>query len=347
MVTVVGVRFKKAGKIYYFSPGELQIAAGDGCIVETSRGVEYGEIVISPKSVSDSEVVQPLKQVLRGATTEDYERLDKNKERAKDAFQIAAAKVEEHKLPMKLLEAEFTLDDSKLIFSFTAEGRVDFRDLVKDLASIFRTRIELRQVGVRDEAKMIGGLGSCGRGLCCATFLGDFEPVSIKMAKDQNLSLNPAKISGVCGRLMCCLKYESETYEDNKKTFGKTCTGCGPVVADEYAHDPEEESDYYSDLLAEDGVKEVDYQMIIETVEIEKNTKQDQEKPAKPASHPKRKKRTPKNLGEKQEVKAAEAKKEATKAQAPPAQPAVDGAPKKKRRPRRRKPKPNPENKGD
>ena len=320
MIEVVGIRFKQAGKIYYFSPGELQIAAGDGCIVETARGVEFGEAVLDPKDVPVSEVVQPLKQVLRIATVEDYERLERNKVRAKEAFQIANEKVAEHKLPMRLLEAEYTLDESKLIFTFTADGRVDFRELVKDLAAIFRTRIELRQVGVRDEAKAIGGLGSCGRSLCCATFLGDFEPVSIKMAKDQNLSLNPAKISGVCGRLMCCLKYESETYVDNKQTFGKSCQGCGPIVADEFYHEVEEESDYYSDLLKEDTIKDVDYQMLLETQEIDKLSKN--EEPKRP--RPRKKKRTAKNSGAK-----------GTKSESTP----NEGAPKKKKRPRRRKPK--------
>ena len=181
MVTIVGVRFKKAGKIYYFSPGELQIAAGDGCIVETARGVEFGHVVIPPRQVPESEVVQPLKQVLRSANAEDYARMEANRRRAEEAFGIAVEKVKEHQLPMRMLEAEYTLDDSKLIFSFSAEGRVDFRELVKDLAAIFRTRIELRQVGVRDEAKILGGLGSCGRSLCCATFLGEFEPVSIRI----------------------------------------------------------------------------------------------------------------------------------------------------------------------
>src|SRR5690554_2173063 len=236
MVTVVGIRFKKAGKIYYFSPGELQIAAGDGCVVETARGMEFGEVVVSSKEVPESEVVQPLKQVLRSATQDDYDKLENNRIRAQEAFDIALKKIKEHDLPMRLLDSEYTLDESKLIFSFSAEGRVDFRELVKDLAAIFKTRIELRQVGVRDEAKMIGGLGSCGRALCCATFLGDFEPVSIKMAKDQNLSLNPTKISGVCGRLMCCLKYENDIYEAAKKDLPdineemKTSFGLGKVI---------------------------------------------------------------------------------------------------------------------
>jgi cell fate regulator YaaT (PSP1 superfamily) len=336
MVTIVGVRFKKAGKIYYFSPGDLKVAAGDGCIVETARGVEFGEIVIEPRDVPETEVVQPLKQVLRSANEEDYARLETNKVRAQEAFQIAVEKVAEHKLPMRLLEAEYTLDDSKLIFSFTAEGRVDFRDLVKDLAAVFRTRIELRQVGVRDEAKIIGGLGSCGRGLCCATFLGEFEPVSIKMAKEQNLSLNPAKISGVCGRLMCCLKYESQVYEDNKQAFGKCCKGA-PVIIDEFYDEVEEEDDYYDDLLREDSIQEVDYQMMVETAEIEKNIKEEPKKPQRRTSRPK-KKRKPKATGEKPAAKEQE--------QAPVKQ-AGENTPKKRRRPRRRKGKPKTENKGE
>ena len=337
MVTIVGVRFRKAGKIYYFSPGDLKIAAGDGCIVETARGVEYGEIVIAPRDVPAGEVVQPLKQVLRNANTDDYERLEANKARAQEAFQIAMDKVAEHKLPMRLLEAEYTLDDSKLIFSFTAEGRVDFRELVKDLAAIFRTRIELRQVGVRDEAKIIGGLGSCGRALCCATFLGEFEPVSIKMAKEQNLSLNPSKISGVCGRLMCCLKYECQAYEDNKQAFGKCCKGA-PVVVDEFYHEMEEENDYYDDLLQEDSIKEVDYQMMVETAEIEKNTTEESKNPPRRTSRPK-KKRKPKAPEEKPVVKK-ESEQSASK-------PTGENAPKRRRRPRRRKPKAKPENKDE
>ena len=335
MVTIVGVRFRDAGKIYYFSPGDLKMAAGDGCIVETSRGVEFGKVVIPPREVPESEVVQPLKQVLRGAETQDLERLEVNKAKAQEAFQIAVEKIREHRLPMKLLEAEFTLDDSKLIFSFTAEGRVDFRELVKDLASIFRTRIELRQVGVRDEAKMIGGLGSCGRGLCCATFLGEFAPVSIKMAKEQNLSLNPSKISGVCGRLMCCLKYECESYEDRQKIFGQSCKGCAPEIVDEFYDEQEEENDYYEDLLKEDSIKEVDYQMMVETVEIEKNTKQEPKKPPRQRS---KKKRKPAGAQDTQPRKDEHDK--ASKA-------AGQKAPAKRRRPRRRKPKSKPENKGE
>jgi cell fate regulator YaaT (PSP1 superfamily) len=216
MVTVVGIRFKKAGKIYYFAPGNIELAAGEHAIVETARGIEFGEVVAGPKQVAEEEIVQPLKSVIRKATPEDIEIAGTNKLKQKEALDICLGKIKEHQLPMKLIDVEYTFDNNKIIFYFTAEGRVDFRELVKDLAAIFKTRIELRQIGVRDEAKMVGGLGSCGRVLCCHTFLGDFEPVSIRMAKDQNLSLNPAKISGICGRLMCCLKYENHIYEEGK-----------------------------------------------------------------------------------------------------------------------------------
>ena len=217
MPTVVGIRFKKACKIYYFDPAESGVAKGDHAIVETARGVEYGEVVIGPREVDESSIVPPLKPVMRKATAEDDLKLAENKIREKEAFNICLRKIKNHELPMRLIDVEFTFDVNKIIFYFTADGRIDFRELVKDLASVFRTRIELRQIGVRDEAKMLGGIGSCGRTLCCATFLGDFEPVSIRMAKDQNLSLNPTKISGICGRLMCCLKYENHLY----------CKGCG------------------------------------------------------------------------------------------------------------------------
>ena len=217
MPTVVGIRFKKACKIYYFDPAESGVAKGDHSIVETARGVEYGEVVIGPREVDESSIVPPLKPVMRKATAEDDLKLAENKIREKEAFNICLRKIKNHDLPMRLIDVEFTFDVNKIIFYFTADGRIDFRELVKDLASVFRTRIELRQIGVRDEAKMLGGIGSCGRPLCCATFLGDFEPVSIRMAKDQNLSLNPTKISGICGRLMCCLKYENHMY----------CKGCG------------------------------------------------------------------------------------------------------------------------
>jgi len=213
MEKVVGVRFKKAGKIYYFSPGKFELTSGDAVIVETTRGMEYGIVMVNPKCVTPEEVVSPLKNVIRKATSEDTAIHEDNKRQEKEAYKLCQQKIMEHKLPMKLVDVEYTFDVSKIIFYFTAEGRVDFRELVKDLAAVFRTRIELRQIGVRDEAKMIGGLGPCGRILCCHTVLGDFQPVSIRMAKQQNLSLNPTKISGCCGRLMCCLKFESDDYD--------------------------------------------------------------------------------------------------------------------------------------
>lgn len=214
MAVVVGIRFKKAGKIYYFGPDEIELKIDDAVIVETARGIEFGIIVIGPKDIKEEDLAAPLKNVIRKATDEDIEKELENRQKQVEAFDICLEKIEKHKLDMKLIEVEYTFDNNKVIFYFTSEGRVDFRELVKDLASIFKTRIELRQIGVRDEAKMIGGLGPCGRTLCCSTFLGEFEPVSIKMAKEQDLSLNPTKISGICGRLMCCLKYEHETYED-------------------------------------------------------------------------------------------------------------------------------------
>lgn len=217
MIEVVGVRFKKAGKIYYFDPGDYEIDENSYVIVETIRGIEFGQAVITNRYVDEEDVVLPLKKVIRLATEEDKQTLVSNQQMAEEAFQTCLEKISSHQLDMNLVEAEYTLDRSKIIFYFTAEERVDFRHLVKDLAAILKTRIELRQIGVRDEAKMLGGIGPCGRMLCCSTFLGDFEPVSIKMAKDQNLSLNPAKISGLCGRLMCCLKYENDEYEAAKR----------------------------------------------------------------------------------------------------------------------------------
>ena len=217
-VTVIGVRFKEAGKIYYFDPAELPITTSDHVIVETARGIEYGSVVVGLKEVDEEEVIPPLKKVIRIATPDDDARVEENHYREKEAFSICLEKIEQHKLPMKLIDIEYTFDNSKVIFFFTADGRVDFRELVKDLATVFRTRIELRQIGVRDEAKMLGGIGFCGRELCCHTFLGDFAPVSIKMAKEQNLSLNPSKISGICGRLLCCLKYENDVYVENRKS---------------------------------------------------------------------------------------------------------------------------------
>lgn len=215
MIKVVGVRFKKAGKIYYFDPDKKWIKEGDYVIVETVRGVEYGQVVVGPKMVKEEDIVSPLKKVLRLATAEDIKFNQENKEKEQQAFEICLKKINEHQLDMKLVDIEYTFDNNKVIFYFTADGRIDFRELVKDLASIFRTRIELRQIGVRDEAKMIGGLGPCGRTMCCSSFLGEFYPVSIKMAKEQKLSLNPAKISGICSRLMCCLNYEHHVYEEN------------------------------------------------------------------------------------------------------------------------------------
>ena len=217
MQTVVGVRFKQAGKVYYFGTGGLDLKFGDDVIAETVRGLEYGKVLLPPREIEDAKVTLPLRAVIRLATDDDRKKVAENKEKEKEAFSICSKKIAEHGLEMKLVNVEYTFDVNKIIFYFTADGRIDFRELVKDLASVFRTRIELRQIGVRDEAKMLGGIGSCGRPLCCATFLGDFEPVSIRMAKDQNLSLNPTKISGICGRLMCCLKYENHMY----------CKGCG------------------------------------------------------------------------------------------------------------------------
>lgn len=213
MAKVVGVRFRNVGKIYYFNPKNYKVKPGDHVIVETARGVEYGKVVLAPKDVVDDQVVHPLKEVLRVATKDDDEREKYNREREREAFKICQKKIREHGLEMKLIDAEYTFDNNKVLFYFTADGRIDFRQLVKDLASIFKTRIELRQIGVRDETKILGGIGICGRCLCCHTYLSEFAPVSIKMAKEQNLSLNPTKISGVCGRLMCCLKNEEETYE--------------------------------------------------------------------------------------------------------------------------------------
>ena len=213
MTKVIGVRFRQAGKVYYFSPDKFNIKQGDKVIVETARGVEFGRVVLGPKEVPDEEITQPLKSVIRIATEEDRRNEEKNREKEKEAFAICQEKIRKHELDMKLINAEYTFDNNKVLFYFTAEGRIDFRELVKDLAAVFRTRIELRQIGVRDETKIRGGIGICGRPLCCHTYLSEFAPVSIKMAKEQNLSLNPTKISGVCGRLMCCLTNEEETYE--------------------------------------------------------------------------------------------------------------------------------------
>ncbi|MGG7165109.1 PSP1 domain-containing protein [Clostridium ihumii] len=237
MVTVIGVRFKKAGKIYYFNPGDLDIKSDNYVVVETARGIEFGRCVIGKRDISEEDIISPLKDVIRKATEEDIEKNRENKAKEEEAFSICLEKIQKHNLDMKLIDVEYTFDNNKVIFYFTADGRVDFRELVKDLASVFRTRIELRQIGVRDEAKMKGGLGPCGRPLCCSSFLGEFAPVSIKMAKEQNLSLNPTKISGICGRLMCCLNYEQETYEETRKklpkvgSIVKTVDGEGEVIS--------------------------------------------------------------------------------------------------------------------
>lgn len=236
MAEVVGIRFKEVGKVYFFSPGAAKLEKGVRVIVETSRGLECGEVVLENHEVTEEEIVQPLKEIVRLATLDDIRRCEANRAKERDAFSICEKKIEAHKLDMKLVDVEYTFDSSKILFYFTADGRVDFRELVKDLAGVFHTRIELRQIGVRDESKMIGGLGMCGRPFCCSTFLRDFHPVSIKMAKEQGLSLNPVKISGTCGRLMCCLKYEQSAYEHLLRITPKpgavvdTAEGRGTVV---------------------------------------------------------------------------------------------------------------------
>lgn len=236
MAKVIGVRFKEVGKIYYFDPKDISFNKNDMAIVETARGVEIGDVALSNKEVNDSEIIHPLKPVIRKATKEDIKKREKNKEKEKEAFKICEEKIKKHNIEMKLTDVEYTFDNSKVLFYFTADGRVDFRELVKDLASTFKTRIELRQIGVRDEAKMLGGIGVCGKTFCCNGFLGEFQPVTIKMAKDQGLSLSPTKISGTCGRLMCCLKYEEEAYLDLIKrtpklgAIVKTDLGKGTVV---------------------------------------------------------------------------------------------------------------------
>ncbi len=236
MVTVIGVRFKTAGKVYYFDPGTYEVNVGDNVIVETARGTEFGEVSMANSEVEESEIVAPLKPIIRIATKQDIIKHEENEKKKARAMELCQEKIDNRGLEMKLIDVEYTFDNSKVIFYFTADGRVDFRELVKDLAAVFRMRIELRQIGVRDEAKMLGGIGSCGRPLCCHSWLTDFEPVSIKMAKVQNLSLNPTKISGICGRLMCCLKYENDIYNEMKRGLPdagekvKTPDGMGKVV---------------------------------------------------------------------------------------------------------------------
>ena len=236
MAEVIGVRFKEVGKVYYFDPNGIQMKKGDMAIVETARGVECGEVAMENREIEDKDIVHPLKKMIRKATQGDLKKVEENRKKERHAFEICEKKILDHKLEVKLVDVEYTFDNNKILFYFTADGRVDFRELVKDLASVFRTRIELRQIGVRDEAKMMGGLGICGRPFCCTSFLGEFQPVSIKMAKEQGLSLNPVKISGTCGRLMCCLKYEQAAYSDLLRTTPKngavvnTPEGRGVVV---------------------------------------------------------------------------------------------------------------------
>ncbi len=285
MAEIIGVRFKSVGKIYYFSPGKNQINQGEKVIVETAKGVECGEVVIGNREINENELATPLKNIIRVATEKDIEKIQHNKQCEADAFKICEEKILKHGLNMKLVDVECTFDNNKLLFYFTSENRVDFRELVKDLASVFRTRIELRQIGVRDEAKMLGGLGVCGRPFCCKSFLGDFQPVSIKMAKDQSLSLNPSKISGTCGRLMCCLKYEQEGYEELLKitpkigAFVETPDGKGNVVDVNMLTgkvrvknaDTEAVNTYHKDdvKILKDGVNKIDKEDIKELEELE------------------------------------------------------------------------------
>lgn len=291
MVKIIGVRFRNVGKIYYFNPKNFQVKPQDHVIVETARGVEYGTVVLGPKDVDEEEVVQPLKDVIRIATPKDDAREQSNRKKEREAYQICVKKIREHELDMKLIDVEYTFDNNKVLFYFTADGRIDFRELVKDLAAVFRTRIELRQIGVRDETKILGGIGICGRPLCCHTFLSEFAPVSIRMAKEQNLSLNPTKISGVCGRLMCCLKNEAETYEYLNSRL--------PAIGDK--------------VLTEDGIKgdvqsvNVLRQTVKVVVDVE-DEKEIREYPVEKLKFKPRKKKERLNLNEKElkELKALE-----------------------------------------
>lgn len=293
MIKIVGVRFRNAGKIYYFDPKKLPIKKGDHVIVETARGVEYGSVVANPKQVPDDQVVQPLKAVMRIATQEDDVKVERNRAKEEDAMRICAEKIRKHKLEMKLIDAEYTFDNNKVLFYFTADGRIDFRDLVKDLAAVFKTRIELRQIGVRDETKLIGGIGICGRPLCCHTFLSEFAPVSIKMAKEQNLSLNPTKISGVCGRLMCCLKNEEETYEYLNSRL--------PAVGDRVTADDGLKGEVQSVNVLRQTVK------VIVDLEDEKEIREYEVKQLKFKPRRKKEKNTPANKNEEKELKKLEA----------------------------------------
>lgn len=266
MVKVVGVKFKTAGKVYYFDPGDLQVEIGTNVIVETARGMEFGTINMTEKEVHPSEIVSPLKKIIRIANEKDHKKHRDNTKKKERALRLCQEKIDKHKLEMKLIDVEYTFDNSKIIFYFTADGRVDFRELVKDLAGVFKMRIELRQIGVRDEAKMVGGIGTCGRSLCCHSWLSEFEPVSIKMAKVQSLSLNPTKISGICGRLMCCLKYENDVYTEMRKGMPdngeriKTPDGTAVVVDTNIL-----ENNIKTRLVVEEGNKEKDRQEKLST----------------------------------------------------------------------------------
>ncbi len=292
MTTVIGVRFRNMGKVYYFAPGSRQIRSGQHVIVETARGIEYGYVVMGNRDVEDSKVIQPLKDVIRMATEDDDRIEAENKEKEKDAFRICQEKIRKHGLEMKLIDVEYTFDNNKILFYFTADGRIDFRELVKDLASVFRTRIELRQVGVRDETKIVGGMGICGRPLCCHTYLSEFIPVSIKMAKEQNLSLNPTKISGVCGRLMCCLKNEEETYE----YLNSKMPGIGDTVTTEDG----EKGEVHSVNVLRQTVK---VRMVVDKDEIEIKEYQVEQLRFKP------RRRKEKNQADKNQAQDAELKK--------------------------------------
>ena len=292
MTTVIGVRFRNMGKVYYFAPGSRQIRSGQHVIVETARGIEYGYVVMGNRDVEDSKVIQPLKDVIRMATEDDDRIEAENKEKEKDAFRICQEKIRRHGLEMKLIDVEYTFDNNKILFYFTADGRIDFRELVKDLASVFRTRIELRQVGVRDETKIVGGMGICGRPLCCHTYLSEFIPVSIKMAKEQNLSLNPTKISGVCGRLMCCLKNEEETYE----YLNSKMPGIGDTVTTEDG----EKGEVHSVNVLRQTVK---VRMVVDKDEIEIKEYQVEQLRFKP------RRRKEKNQADKNQAQDAELKK--------------------------------------
>lgn len=291
MIKIIGVRFRTAGKIYYFDPKKLPIKKGDHVIVETARGIEYGNVVCNVREVPDDQVVQPLKPVIRIATPDDTAREARNREKEKEAMRICLEKIKKHNLEMKLIDTEYTFDNNKVLFYFTADGRIDFRELVKDLAAVFRTRIELRQIGVRDETKILGGIGICGRPLCCHTFLSEFAPVSIKMAKEQNLSLNPTKISGVCGRLMCCLKNEAETYEYLNSRL--------PAIGDKVVTEDGMKGDVQSVNVLRQTVK------VVVDVEDEKEIR---EYPAEKLKFKPRKKKEKLNLNDKElkELKALE-----------------------------------------